>query len=481
MRLTLSEVARVAGARLVLPGGTSASAAVVGVTIDSRRVGPGDLFVAIRGERLDGHDFLPGAFQAGAAAAMVSPSAGAFTPAPTGGALGPLLEVEDPFVAIRRLAAWIRDAVDPVVVGVTGSTGKTSTKDLIAAVSAVKHTTVAAHRSENNELGVPLTLLRASEETEVLVCELGARGPGQIRELCGYVRPRIGVVTNVGVTHYEQFGSVEAIVAAKSELPAALPEGGVAVLNADDPAVAGMAAAAVAEVVTYGTGPGAWLRAQAVEVDARGRPSFELVRGRERARVALRIAGRHQVHNALAAAATGLALGLTLEEVGQGLRQAQHSPWRMEVAEHGEVVVVNDAYNANPTSAAAALDTCAAMVPAGGRLVCILGYMAELGDLEVPEHQRLGRLAAAAAQHLIVVGDRARPSAAGAHGAGLSRVTVVAGAEPGTRTDAVLDALGTPLPGDVILIKGSRVAGLERVAAALAARLGAVRGEEAVR
>ena len=176
--------------------------------------------------------------------------------------MAPLLVVEDPLAALRALA-WVRDVADPIVVGITGSTGKTSTKDLLAAVAGVKFRTVAAERSHNNELGVPLTLLRTNGDTEVVVCELGARGPGQIRDLCSFVRPQIGVVTNVGVTHYEQFGSVDAIVAAKAELVASLPEGGVAVLNADDPRVAGMAAVTPAEVLTYGLGPaaaGAWLR-----------------------------------------------------------------------------------------------------------------------------------------------------------------------------------------------------------------------------
>jgi UDP-N-acetylmuramoyl-tripeptide--D-alanyl-D-alanine ligase len=458
MRLTLGEVARISGANLV--GGVAATP-VTGISVDSRRAGPGDLFVALPGEFADGHTFVEAALCAGAVAAMVTRPVEGRAGAP----LRPVVVVDDPLAALRALGAWVRDVVDPIVAGITGSTGKTSTKDLLASVAGVKFRTVAAERSHNNELGVPLTLLSLREDTEVLVCELGARGPGQIRDLCTYVRPQIGVVTNVGVTHYEQFGSVDAIVAAKSELVAALTEGGVAVLNADDPAVAGMAGVTAAEVLTYGLAGGApaarvWLRGEAVELDAFGRPSFRLVRGHEHRNVTLGISGRHQVANALAAAAAGLALGMSLDEVSLGLERARSSPWRMEVTERGGAVIVNDAYNANPTSVAAALGTCAEMVPPGGRLLAVLGYMAELGDLERLEHERAGALAAQSAQRLVVVGERAAPMANGARLAGLDVVVVVSQA---AGVDGVLEALGDLRPGDVVLVKASRVAGLERL------------------
>jgi UDP-N-acetylmuramoyl-tripeptide--D-alanyl-D-alanine ligase len=457
MKVTLGEVARISGGTLV---GGAAGTEATRVCVDSRRAGPGDLFVALPGAFADGHTFAGAALRAGAVAAMVART----VVDDAGAALGPLLVVEDPLAALRALGAWVRDVADPIVAGITGSTGKTSTKDLLAAVAGVKFRTVAAERSHNNELGVPLTLLNTSEDTEVLVCELGARGPGQIRDLCTYVRPQIGVVTNVGVTHYEQFGSVEAIVAAKSELVASLPEGGVAVLNADDPRVAGMAGVTAADVLTYGLAAGAagaWLRGEAVDVDALGRPSFRLVRGYEHRQVRLGVSGRHQVSNALAAAAAGLALGMSLDEVVAGLERARSSPWRMEVTERGGVVVVNDAYNANPTSMAAALGTCAAMVPPGGRLLAVLGYMAELGDLEGPEHERAGALAAQAVQRLVVVGERAAPMAAGARLAGLHDVVLVPGS---AGVDGALEALGELRRGDVVLVKASRVAGLERLA-----------------
>ena len=456
--MALQDAARVTGAALV---GGAPGAGADGVSIDSRRVQVGDLFVALPGAVTDGHLHVEEALAAGAAAALVArPVVGR-----DGAVLAPLLVADDPAAALRALAAWVRDATDPVVVGVTGSTGKTSTKDLIAAVAAAKFRTVAAERSHNNELGVPLTLLAATPETDVVICELGARGPGQIRQLCEYVRPQIGVVTTVGVTHYEQFGSVDAIAAAKAELPAALPEDGVAVLNADDPRVAAMAEVTRAEVLTYGTAPGAWLRAESIDLDELGRATFTMTRGVDRRPVTLGTSGRHQVHNALAAGAVGLVLGLSLDQVAAGLAAARMSPWRMEVEERSGVVVVNDAYNANPTSMAAALEACAAMVQPGGRLLAVLGYMAELGVIEEAEHERVGALAAVGVQRLVVVGEGARPIARGAAAAGLTEVVVVdAGAGPA----AAVEALGELRPGDVVLVKASRVAGLERAASLVA-------------
>lgn len=456
MRIRLEEAARVCGGRAA----AEARAELTGVSVDSRRVRPGDLFVALRGEVLDGHDFVVAALRAGAAAAMVS--------RPVPGAPGPLLVVGDPLAALARLAAWVRDAVDPLVVGVTGSTGKTSTKDLLAAVARRKYRTVASERSYNNELGVPLTILSATEGTEAVVCELGARGPRQIAALCEWVRPQVGVVTNVGVTHHEQFGSQAAIGDAKGELVRALPEGGTAVLNADDPLVAGMARETRAEVLTFGSAPGAWMRVDRLRLDRLGRPAFRLLSEGRGIEVELEVSGAHQAANAAAAAAAGRALGLSLDECAAGLSEARASPWRMEVTDAGGIVVVNDAYNASPTSVESALRTCAAMVPEGGRLVALLGYMAELGELEEVEHARAGRLAASLAHRLVVVGERARWIAEGARAAGLREVAVVP--DPA----AALDVLSDLRQGDVLLVKASRVAGLESLAGAVGAR---ARGE----
>jgi UDP-N-acetylmuramoyl-tripeptide--D-alanyl-D-alanine ligase len=371
---------------------------------------------------------------------------------------GPQLVTPDPSSALTALAGWVRDVLDPVVVGITGSTGKTGVKDLLASITSRAMPTVASQRSFNNELGVPLTLLATKVETRVVICEMGARGLGQIKELCELARPQIGVVTNVGVTHYEQFGSREAIAEAKGELVRSLPEGGAAILNADDPLVMGMASRAEAEILTYGMSPKAWVHAQGVRSDRLGRSTFQMIRGAERVWVSLPVSGGHQVSNALAASAAGLALGLSLDDCRMGLEAAVLSPWRMQVEVAGGVVIVNDAYNANPTSVASALTSCSAMTAHGGRLVAVLGYMAELGGIEVAEHRRIGALAASLADRLVVIGSRAQPIAWGARDAGMDDVTMVWDAAAGA------EAVGELRAGDVLLVKASRVASLENLA-----------------
>jgi UDP-N-acetylmuramoyl-tripeptide--D-alanyl-D-alanine ligase len=462
VKIALSEAASVVGGEVL--GDASTSGRLTGVSIDSRTARAGDLFVALRGEALDGHDFVADAIRRGAAAALVG--------RPVSHAGGVQIVVADPMAALTALAAHVRDTVDPFVVGITGSVGKTTTKDLIAAVLARRFRTVASLRSFNNDLGVPLTLLAADPGTEVVVCEMGARGPGHVAALCRYVRPHVGVVTNVGVTHYSEFGSRQAIAAEKGQLVRALPGSGAAVLNADDPAVAAMGALAAGEVITYGLSPGAYVRAGDVVWDRLGRPELRLRAAGESAWVSLRVSGRHQVSNALAAAAAGIALGVPLEECARGLGAASVSPWRMEVHEGvlpgvGEVVVVNDAYNASPASVVSALETCAGMVREGGRLVAVLGTMAELGGIAAAEHERVGALAAALAGELVVVGERAAGIAAGAQAAGLGAVRQVAGPRD---VSAALGDAGLRA-GDVVLVKASRVAGLESVAEALLARL----------
>jgi UDP-N-acetylmuramoyl-tripeptide--D-alanyl-D-alanine ligase len=314
---------------------------------------------------------------------------------------------------------------------------------------------VASHRSFNNELGVPLTLLTTKVETRVVICEMGARGLGQIKVLCELARPQIGIVTNVGVTHYEQFGSREAIAEAKGELVRSIPEGGAAILNADDPLVMGMASRVQAEILTFGVAEKAWLWAQSARADRLGRATFRMVRGRETVWVSLPVSGGHQVSNALAASAASLALGLSLEDCRVGLERAVLSPWRMQVEVADGVVLVNDAYNANPTSVASALYSCAAMASGQGTFVAVLGYMAELGEIEVAEHRRIGALAASLATKLVVVGSRAEPIAVGAREAGMDDVVLV------SHASAAVEAIGDLRPGDVLLVKGSRVAALE--------------------
>lgn len=451
MKLSLEEAARIVGGDL-----DHSRAEVTGFAADSRLVSKGDLFVALRGEHLDGHDFVGEAFRRGASGALMEREV-------PGG--GPQILVDNTLKALAALASWARDVVDPILAGISGSTGKTSTKDLLAAIGSRKFRVTASPLSHNTEIGLPLTLLSMERHTELAVCEMGARGPGQIAALCAIARPQVGIVTNVGVTHYEQFGSEEAIADAKAELVESLPEGGTAVLNADDHLVAGMAARASASVLTFGTSPAAWLRAERITVDDRGRPTFRMARGHEGVWVSLSMSGLHQVMNALAASAAAIALGISLDDCRAGLESARGSPWRMEVHRAGDVTIVNDAYNASPASVASALESCSAMVPEGGRLIAVLGYMAELGELETAEHERVGGLTASMASRLVVVSSRAAGIAEGARRSGMPAVTLVEDAA------SVTEALGELRSGDVVLVKGSRVAGLESLAEQIRAQL----------
>jgi UDP-N-acetylmuramoyl-tripeptide--D-alanyl-D-alanine ligase len=423
---------------------------------DSRRVGPGTLFFALPGARADGHTFLSEAFDRGAAAAVVTRDG----PFP-----GPVVRVHDGLAALTALAAAERDAFEGRVVGITGSVGKTSTKDLLAAALSVRFRVHASRSSFNNQVGLPLTVLGAGERTEILVCELGASRVGEIAAMCAVARPDVGLVTNVGLAHVEGFGSRENIVRAKAELPEALPPTGLAVLNADDPVVRGFAARTPADSSLYGTVRDADVRAEDVTLDDGGHGAFTLVVGRDREPVHLAVPGEHMVSNALAAAAGGLALGLSAVECATALKDARVSAWRMETftTPHG-IRVVNDAYNANPASMAAALRA-ARWMSRGARCVAVLGHMAELGPVAREEHERVGELVARLGiERLVVVGTEARSIARGA---------IREGVEPGNVAvvdlvdEALADVRDHARPGDVVLIKGSRVAGLETLAEAL--------------
>jgi UDP-N-acetylmuramoyl-tripeptide--D-alanyl-D-alanine ligase len=459
---SVAEIASAVGGRLT--AGTDPGTVVTGpVTADSRQVEPGGLFVALPGERVDGHDYTAAARARGAAAVLAARETGV-----------PSVLVDDPLAAVGLVARNVLDRLPRLhVVGVTGSSGKTSTKDLIAGLLARLGPTVAPQGSFNNELGLPLTALRCDDGTRFLVAEMGARGPGHIAYLCGITPPATGVVTNVGTAHLGEFGSREAIAATKGELVEALPADGVAVLNADDPLVAAMASRTRARVVLVGQAPQAEIRAAGVTLDAWARPSFELVTPDGSIPVTLGLHGVHMVGNALAAAAVALAAGLPLDQVAAGLAEARPaSRWRMEVQERPDgVVVVNDAYNANPDSARAALQALAAMhADASRRTWAVLGEMLELGPDSAAEHDKLGRLAAElGVDRVVAVGEGARPVAAGA--ASTAEATGN-GTEPVWLADgpAALDLLRTELrPGDVVLLKASRGIGLDRLAAALLA------------
>ncbi|NEK58595.1 UDP-N-acetylmuramoyl-tripeptide--D-alanyl-D-alanine ligase [Geodermatophilus sabuli] len=456
IRLTLAEVAAAVGGQL--PAGAD-GAVPGGVTVDSRTVGRGDLFVAVPGERVDGHEFLGAAAAAGAAAALTTRPDDAL----------PCVVVDDPVAALGRLAAAVHTRLATgglLTLGITGSSGKTSTKDLLGQVLAAAGPTVSPPGSYNNDIGLPLTVLAADAGTRFLVLEMGSRGPGHIARLCAVARPRIGVVLNVGSAHLGEFGSAEGIAAAKGELVESLPAEGTAVLNADDPRVIGMASRTRARVLTTGRAPHADVRAADVTLDEGGRPRFTLTAAGEAVPVALQVVGEHQVANALSAAGAALAAGLTPSAVAAALSAAEpRSRWRMEVTRRPDgVTVVNDAYNANPESMRAALAAVSGL--AGRRRIAVLGAMAELGPGAAAEHERLGRDAVAAGMDLVVaVGPDAVGIATGASAAG-------ARGEEGTvhvpdRAAARELLTEVLVPGDVVLVKASRSYGLELLAADL--------------
>jgi UDP-N-acetylmuramoyl-tripeptide--D-alanyl-D-alanine ligase len=432
-------------------------------TIDSRAVDAGGLFVALPGEHVDGHDFVAAAVANGAAAALVDRPVDA-----------PHVLVPDVLTALSRLARWLVDrlvADGLVVVGITGSSGKTSTKDVIAQLLAAAGPTVATRGNFNNEIGLPVTVTRADEATRFLVLEMGARGVGHIADLCRVAPPRIGVELNVGTAHASEFGSREATAEAKAELVAALPaadDGGVAVLNVDDPLVSAMAGRTTARVVGVGTGATATVRADRVRLDDRGRASYDLhVEGQAPVGVTLPLHGAHHVGNSLAAAAVALEAGLAPRRVAELLGSVtMPSRWRMEVVDRPDgVTVVNDSYNANPESVRAAIEALVAM-SAGRRAWAVLGEMLELGAASPDEHERVGRLArGSGVARVVAVGEGARAVHDGAlaAGAGDGEESVLVPDVP-----AAVALLEAQLrPGDVVLVKASRGAGLDRVAAAL--------------
>jgi len=472
--LTLAQIAEITGGQLRGDPGAVVTGEVV---IDSRRAAPGGLFAAVAGERADGHDFASAAVAAGAVAVLAT------RPVPV-----PSVLVADVPAALAALARFVIDALPAAAIaGITGSSGKTTTKDLAAQLVERLGPTIAPAGSFNNEFGHPLTVLRADAATRYLVLELSARGPGHIAYLCRIAPPRYGVVLNVGQAHAGEFGGLDQVARAKGELVEALPAGGAAILNADDPRVLAMATRTAARVVTFGVDDRtaqirpaqirpaeirpaeirpAEIRAADVRLDDLGRPSFTLLTPEGQAGVTLQLHGAHTVPDAVAAAALARELGLGLADIADGLCAAvARSRWRMEVHRREDgVTVINDAYNANPESVRAALHALRHLAQ-DGRGFAILGHMAELGEVSRASHEDIGEFAARAElAGLIAVGEEAAPILAGAR-----RVRSWTGealvVPDGT---AALDALANQLkPGDVVLVKASRAAHLEGVAADL--------------
>jgi len=405
------------------------------ISTDSRSVDPGSIFVAIRGERHDGHVFAVDAVGAGAVAALVE--RGSHT------GLVPRVDVEDTTIALRDLAAHRRSELQMPVISVTGSTGKTSTKDLLAAAIPGSW---ASTRSYNNEIGVPLTVLTTPDDATALILEVGSRGIGHIKWLMPAILPTVAVITNLGVVHFETFGSRDAVADGKWELVEGLSEGATAVLPDDE---SRLQRDHPGPTITFGESPSALVRIANLSTDHEGRPSFDLQSRGRTFPITLTMAGPHNARNAAAALGAATAIGVDPETAATGMSTAVASPWRMDVST-GRFTVVNDSYNANPTSMEAALRTIAAMP---GRSYAILGEMAELGSITMEEHTRIGLLAADLGFDGVVTVGPDHGLAAAAGGLNLPDASAA--------FDHVVDQLHD---GDVVLIKGSRSVGLEAVA-----------------
>ena len=451
--LTAAEIAALTGGRCHASADIRVTAPAV---VDSRLVETGGLFVALPGEHVDGHDFAAAALAGGAALVLAEREVD-----------GPCVVVDDGERALgaiaREVLRRLRTAGEITVIGITGSVGKTTTKDVLAQLLEPSGPTVAPVASFNNEIGLPLTVLRADASTRYLVLEMGASGPGHLEYLTDIAPPDVAVVLVVGRAHLGGFGGIEAVASAKAEIVAGLAPGGLAVLNSDDERVAAMATVAPGEVLWFGEGEGAQVRAEDVAVDASGRARFTLRGPDGAAEVALLLVGEHQVHNALAAAAAAIAAGLAIEVVAARLSEARAiSPHRMAVTERPDgVTVIDDSYNANPDSMRAALKALAVMAGRDRRSVAVLGEMLELGEDARVAHDELGRLAVRLnISLLVVVGDGARAIHDGAaHEGSWGEESILV--QDVAAAKAFLDR--EIAPGDVVLVKSSHDAGLWRL------------------
>jgi UDP-N-acetylmuramoyl-tripeptide--D-alanyl-D-alanine ligase len=443
------------------------------VVVDSRRARPGCLFVAFPGQHTDGHHFVAHAFSRGAVAALVQrvPEADCLILRPerepdrtpeVGERL--CLLVDNTLLALQEVAAQWRAHFTPRVVGVTGSVGKTTTKEIAAAVLAQRYNTLRSEGNLNNEIGLPLTLLKTRKDHQCLVLEMGMYDVGEIARLCEIARPQVGVVTNVGPVHLERAGTIERIAQAKAELVEALPKDGVAVLNADDPLVAAMTNKTAARVFSYGLTPSADLWADEIESEGLDGIHFRFHYRDDVIHVRVPLLGRHSVHTALRAAAVGLIEDLSWEEIVAGL-QDMDAQLRLVVARGlNGATLLDDTYNASPASTLAALNLLADLDVDGGRRIGVLGDMLELGSYEEEGHRLVGARAADVVEILVTVGQRAQWIAQEAQAAGLSQTRITAVADVATAVSLLRTTIG---PGDVVLVKGSRAGGLDQIVAAL--------------
>ncbi len=462
-RISGEFIAESATGDLIKGPGLDASA---GASIDTRTIRGGQVFFAIRGPRHDGHDHLADAVRNGAVGLVVERNRVADALAAS--AIAPdrvfVVRVDDTMQALSQVAAaWIRILV-PRTLAVTGSVGKTTTKDLLAAALGTRYETLATLGNLNNLLGLPLTVMGLVPSHEVVVLEMGMNAPGEIEALCRIAPPDIGVVTSVAPVHLEGLGSLDAVARAKEELVVALHPSGVAVLNGDDPRVAAMRAAAPGRVLTFGQAADADVRIVTVLVDPLGRLTVDLSVGGEQVRVVTGLVGAHQAANVAAAMAGAVAAGVPPQEAADAMASVTPGRHRMEILHAGPVRVIDDCYNASPKSVNAALEVLATIAVPGGR-VAVLGDMRELGAATDTAHLEIGRAAASAGvDTLIAVGKFADRVSVGARDAGLASTRCFQA--PDAIAAATL-ALALVRPGDTVLVKGSRGVGLEHVVGAL--------------
>jgi UDP-N-acetylmuramoyl-tripeptide--D-alanyl-D-alanine ligase len=465
-----------AGFEPVFTGGLIQPARVTlsNVHIDSRQTGPGSLFVALPGEHTDGHNYVAHAFSRGATAALVSRPVDApgllldgrqlqATAALPAGQPVCIL-VDDPLRALQRLAAAWRARFTPRVIGITGSVGKTTTKEIAAAVLAQRFVTLKSQGNLNNEIGLPLTVLELDEHHQRVVLEMGMYDVGEIAQLCHIAQPDVGVLTNIEPVHLERLGTIERIAQAKAELVLALPAGGVAVLNADDPLVAAMASQTQARVFWYGLSQDADLWADEIEGEGLDGIRFRFHFQGETLHVRVPLLGRHSVHTALRAAAVGLVEGLSWEEIVRGMQQLDVQLRLIATRGLNGATLLDDTYNASPASTMAALNLLADLPVENGRRIAVLGDMLELGSYEEEGHRKVGVRAADVVDHLVTVGRRAQLIAEEALAAGLGRDKVLALDDAEAALAELRSIMG---PGDVVLVKGSRAVRMDEIATAL--------------
>jgi UDP-N-acetylmuramoyl-tripeptide--D-alanyl-D-alanine ligase len=447
-QLSILQIAELSGAKLESGDG---NILVSKVSTDSRTVKPGELFVPLRGENFDGHEFVPAAAKAGAAGAIVDLAWKGKVPKNFA-----LLRAKDTLIAYQNLAANYRKSLPLKVLAITGSNGKTSTKDFVAAVLGRRYRVTKTEGNFNNHVGLPRTILEATSQDEVGVWEIGMNHPGEIAVLAKIAAPNAAIVTNIGVAHIEFMGSREAIAAEKGALAEAIGPDGTVILNADDPFTAKIAERTHARVILAGTSAGAVCVGEITQ-SANG-SEFTILEGAHRCRAKLPVPGLHMVQNALLAVAAGRAFGLSLEECAAGLVTAPLTKARLQIKEIQGVQFIDDSYNANPDSMKAALQTLVEL-DADGKRIAVLGEMGELGAESEQGHREVGETAATlGVDHLIAIGEMGEMIAQAARKAGLEKTV---GVRSTTEAAELLGEIAEP--GDLVLIKGSRLARTERV------------------